>query len=142
DSSLMPATEVPVISIEPSSGWLSLKLTELWPYRELLYFLIWREVKVRYKQTFIGSAWAVIQPLFTMLIFTFVFNRLANIPSEGIPYPVFAYAALLPWGLFQGALTRSSMSVVGQSNLISKVYFPRLLVPLAATVSGIVDFAV
>lgn len=135
-------TDTPITCIEPSTGWLSLRLGELWQYRELLYFLIWRDVKVRYKQTALGSAWAVVQPVMTMLMFTLVFAGLANIPSDGIPYPVFTLAALLPWNLFAGALTRSSVSVVGQSNLILKVYFPRLIVPLSATVSGLVDFAI
>jgi homopolymeric O-antigen transport system permease protein len=117
-------------------------LRELWSYRELLYFLIWRDVKVRYKQTVLGVAWAVLQPLMTMVVFTLVFKKIASIPSDGLPYPIFAYTALLPWNLFAGALNRSSTSVVGQSNLISKVYFPRLIVPLSATVSGIVDFTI
>jgi lipopolysaccharide transport system permease protein len=137
-----PATSEPFISIEPSHGWLSLKLNELWEYRELLYFLIWRDVKVRYKQTIIGAAWAVLQPLMTMVIFTLVFDRLANVPSDGLPYPVFAYTALLPWNYFSTALSHSGASVVAQSHLISKVYFPRLIVPLSATASGLVDFAV
>jgi lipopolysaccharide transport system permease protein len=135
------AGTVPTICIEPSRGWIALKLKEMWAYRELLYFLTWRDVKVRYKQTVIGAAWAILQPLLTMLVFTLVFKRLARVPSDGLPYPVFAFAALLPWNLFAGALNRSSTSLVGQSNLIAKVYFPRLVVPLSATMSGIVDFA-
>jgi len=115
---------------------------ELWEYRELLYFLMWRDVKVRYKQTFIGVAWAVIQPLVTMVIFTIIFGRLARIPSAGVPYPVFAYAGLLPWHLFAGGLQRSIQSVVSSAHLISKVYFPRLIVPLAATFSATIDFAI
>jgi lipopolysaccharide transport system permease protein len=134
--------DTPLIVIEPSRGWLALDLYDLWLYRELLYFLIWRDVKVRYKQTAIGAAWAILQPLMTMLIFTLVFDRLAKVPSDNLPYPIFAYTALLPWNLFAGALLRCSSSVVGQSNLISKVYFPRIVVPLSATISGIVDFAV
>lgn len=128
------------ISIEPSRGMFSFQFRELWAYRELLYFLIWRDVKVRYKQTVIGAAWAVLQPLLTMVIFTFVFERLARVPSDGVPYPLFALSALLPWNLFAGALARSSSSVVGQAHLISKVYFPRLVVPISAALSGIVDF--
>jgi lipopolysaccharide transport system permease protein len=128
--------------IKPSSGWLSLNLRELWVYRELLYFLTWRDVKVKYKQTVIGAAWAIVQPFLTMVVFTLVFKKIADLPSDGIPYPVFAYTALLPWNLFSGALTRSSTSVVGQSNLITKVYFPRLMVPLSATIAGIVDFGI
>ena len=130
------------ICIEPSRGWLSLNLHELWTYRELLYFLVWRDVKVRYKQTAIGAAWAVLQPLLTMLIFFVVFKKFANIPSDGLPYSIFAYTALLPWSLFAGAVNRSSISIVGQAKVITKVYFPRLMVPLSATVSGLVDFGV
>jgi lipopolysaccharide transport system permease protein len=131
----------PVTSIEPAAGLLSVGLKEVWLYRELLYFLIWRDVKVRYKQTAIGAAWAVFQPLLTMLIFTAVFSRIAHVSSDGVPYPVFALAALLPWNLFSTAVSRSSISVVTESNLITKVYFPRLIVPLSATLAGIVDFA-
>lgn len=131
-----------VVLIEPSRGWADLNLHEIWKYRELLYFLIWRDVKVRYKQTVIGAAWAVLQPLMTMVVFTVVFKKIANIPTDGLPYPIFAYTALLPWNLFSAALSRSSNSIVAQSNLISKVYFPRLIVPVSATVSGIVDFGV
>jgi lipopolysaccharide transport system permease protein len=134
--------ETETIVIEPSRGWLSLNLRELWAYRELLYFLIWRDVKVRYKQTVLGVAWAVLQPLMTMVVFTVVFKKIASIPSDGLPYPIFAYTALLPWNLFAGALNRSTTSVVGQSHLISKVYFPRLIVPLSASISGIVDFTI
>ena len=130
------------IRIKPSRGWISLNLREVWAYRELLYFLVWRDVKVRYKQTLIGAAWAILQPLLTMLIFTLVFSRFAKIPSDGLPYPIFAYTALLPWNFFAGALTRSSASIVGQSQLISKVYFPRLIIPLSAVISGIVDFVI
>src|SRR5215475_12886532 len=120
-------TEVGAINIEPSQRWISLGLSELWTYRELVYFLIWRDVKVRYKQTVIGAAWAVLQPLLTMLIFTIVFKNFAGVHSDGLPYSVFAYTALLPWTLFSGALGRCSTSIVGQSHLISKVYFPRLI---------------
>jgi len=133
---------ISVIRIEPSGGWLSLGLREIWAYRELTYFLIWRDVKIRYKQTAIGAAWAVLQPLLTMVVFTLLFNRIAEIPSDGLPYPLFAFTALLPWSFFAGALTRCSASVVSQSNLISKVYFPRLILPISAAVSGIVDFAI
>lgn len=128
--------------IEPSRGFLALNLKEVWVYRELLYFLIWRDVKVRYKQTFIGAAWAIIQPLTTMVIFTLLFKKIASMPSDGLPYPIFAYTALLPWNLFAHALTRSSASLVAQARLITKVYFPRLIVPLSGTVSGCVDFAI
>ena len=134
--------DAPFMWIEPSRGWGSLKLHEIWTYRELLYFLIWRDVKVRYKQTFIGAAWAVLQPLAAMILFTLVFRMFIKIPSDGLPYPVFAYAALLPWNFFSSGLNRSSSSLVGQAHLISKVYFPRLIVPLSAALSGIVDFAI
>jgi lipopolysaccharide transport system permease protein len=127
--------------IAPSRGWVPLKLSELWEYRELLYFLIWRDIKVRYKQTVLGAAWAIIQPLFTMVVFSLFFGQLGKIPSDGIPYPIFSFAALVPWTFFANGLGQSSNSLVGSSNLITKVYFPRLVVPLAAVVSGIVDFA-
>jgi lipopolysaccharide transport system permease protein len=127
--------------IEPSRGWVSLKLAELWEYRELLYFLTWRDIKVRYKQTALGVAWAIIQPLFTMLVFYFSFSKLAKIPSDGLPYPLFCYAALVPWSFFSNGLTQSSNSLVGSANLITKVYFPRLAIPLATVFSGVVDFA-
>ncbi len=132
----------PKIVIEPSKGWISLKLGEVWQYRELLFFLIWRDVKVRYKQTVLGIAWAIIQPLVTMVIFSLIFGQLAKLPSEGIPYPVFCYAALLPWQLFSGALTRCGTSLVGNANLLTKIYFPRLIIPLSATLSGLVDFSI
>jgi lipopolysaccharide transport system permease protein len=134
--------ETPRIRIEPSQGWISLGLKELWQYRELLFFLTWRDIKVRYKQTALGAAWAIIQPLFTMLVFTIFFGRLAKVPSDGIPYPLFSYAALLPWQLFASALTESSNSVVANERLITKVYFPRLVVPLASVFTGLVDFAI
>lgn len=136
----MPHASRSVITIEPSHGLLSVGLTEVWAYRELLYFLIWRDIKIRYKQTVIGAAWAVFQPLLTMAIFTLVFGRIARVSSDGLPYPVFAFTALLPWNLFAAAVSRNSISVVSESNLITKVYFPRLIVPLSATLSGIVDF--
>jgi lipopolysaccharide transport system permease protein len=131
-----------ILRIEPTSGWVALKLRELSEYRELLYFLIWRDIKVRYKQTALGAAWAVMQPLFTMLIFSLFFGRLAKVPSDGIPYPVFSYAALVPWTFFVHGLTQGSDSLVGSANLIRKVYFPRLLIPLATVLAGLVDFAV
>jgi lipopolysaccharide transport system permease protein len=135
-------TGTQVVCIEPSHDLLSLKLRDLWAYRELLYFLIWRDVKVRYKQTAIGSAWAIVQPLMTVLIFTMVFGKFAKVPSDGIPYPVFSFAALLPWNLFAGAIQRCTVSMVSQSNLVLKVYFPRLIVPMAAAFSGVLDFAI
>jgi lipopolysaccharide transport system permease protein len=132
---------VPRIHIRPSKGWVSLGLRELWKYRELLYFLIWRDVKVRYKQTVLGAAWAIVQPLFTMVIFSLFFGRLAKIPSDGIPYPIFSYAALVPWALFSNGLSQGANSLVGGAKLIKKVYFPRLAMPIAMVVGGIVDFA-
>ncbi len=141
-SVLKDPVEIPLVVFEPSKGWTSLKLKELWKYRELLYFLTWRDVKVRYKQTTLGVAWTVIQPLMTMVIFSLIFGQLAKLPSEGIPYPVFSYAALLPWQLFSGALTRSGTSLVGNANLLTKVYFPRLIIPLSAITAGLVDFAI
>jgi lipopolysaccharide transport system permease protein len=128
--------------IEPASDWTTLGLRELWHYRELLYFLTWRDVKVRYKQTVLGAAWAVIQPLFMMLIFSLSFGKLAKVPSDGFPYPIFTFCALLPWQLFAHALTESSNSLVGNQNLITKVYFPRLVVPISAVLGGLVDFAI
>jgi lipopolysaccharide transport system permease protein len=132
--------DVVVTRIVPSRGWISLKLRDLWEYRELLYFLVWRDVKVRYKQTALGAAWAVIQPFFTMVIFSIFFGKLARIPSDGIPYPIFAYAALVPWSFFSHGLNQSSNSLVSSAQLIKKVYFPRLIVPIAAVVSGVIDF--
>ena len=131
-----------VLVIEPTRGWVDLKLGELWAYRELLYFLAWREVKVRYKQTAIGVAWAVLQPLFTMLVFSLFFGRLAKIPSDGIPYPVFVLAALVPWNFFANGLAQSANSLVGTSNLITKVYFPRLAIPISSILSGVFDFLI
>lgn len=127
--------------IAPSKGWVSLKLNELWEYRELLYFLIWRDIKVRYKQTALGAAWAIIQPFFTMVVFSLFFGKLAKMPSDGIPYPIFCFAALVPWTFFANGLTQSSNSLVGSANLITKVYFPRLTIPIASVLSGVVDFA-
>jgi lipopolysaccharide transport system permease protein len=137
-----PAVDIPVIRIRPASDRLASGLKELWQYRELLYFLIWRDVKVRYKQTAIGAAWAIIQPLMTMIIFTVVFGKFANMPSDGLPYPIFSFAALLPWTYFSKALNQSVSSVVADANLITKVYFPRLLLPLSAVVGGLIDFAI
>jgi lipopolysaccharide transport system permease protein len=132
----------PTVVIEPRKGLFRLDLVSIWKYRELLYFLVWRDLKVRYKQTVIGIGWAVLQPLTTMVIFTVIFGHFAKIPSDGLPYPVFAYCALLPWNYFATALNRCIVSVVGDANLISKVYFPRLVLPIVGTLSGIVDFFV
>ena len=134
------ADDVPVIRIEPSKGWVSLKLRELWEYRELLYFLIWRDVKVRYKQTVLGAAWAIIQPFFTMVVFSLFFGKLAKVPSDGIPYPIFSYTALVPWTFFAQGLNQASNSLVRHAGLIKKVYFPRLAVPIARVLAGTVDF--
>lgn len=136
-----PTAQTPVIVIRPSRGWASLKLSELWNYRELLYFLSWRDIKVRYKQTALGASWAIIQPFFTMVVFSLFFGRLAKIPSDGIPYPIFSYAALVPWTFFANGLNLSSNSLVGNANLIKKVFFPRLVVPISSVISGLVDFA-
>ena len=130
-----------VIRIEPTKGWVSLKLRELWEYRELLYFLIWRDIKVRYKQTVLGASWAIIQPFFTMVVFSLFFGKLAKMPSDGIPYPIFSYAALVPWSFFANGLNQASNSLVGNSNLITKIYFPRMTMPIASVLGGFVDFA-
>lgn len=130
--------------IGPSRSWVSLNLGEVWEYRELLYFLVWRDVKVRYKQTVLGAAWAILQPVFTMLVFSLFFGRLAGLGARiqgAIPYPVYTFAALVPWGFFAQGLTQSADSLVASANLIKKVYFPRLVVPLAGVLTGIVDFA-
>ena len=137
----VPRTSLPAVTrIEPSRGWVALKLGELWEYRELLHFLIARDISVRYKQTVLGAGWAIIQPFFTMVVFSVFFGRLAKIPSDGLPYPIFAYAGLVPWGLFANGLTQSANSLVNNANLIKKVYFPRLVTPIAAVLGGIVDF--
>lgn len=128
--------------IRPSRGWVAIDLREFWAYRELLFFLTWRDIKVRYKQTALGAAWALLQPILTMVVFSVFFGRLAKMPSDGIPYPLFALSGLIPWQLFSYALSQSSNSVVANKNLVSKVYFPRLIVPMAAVLSGLVDFAI
>lgn len=135
-----PATPDVTTIIRPSSGWVDLQLRDLWQYRELLLFLIWRDVKVRYKQTVLGASWAIIQPFMTMVVFSLFFGRLAQIPSDGVPYPIFSYAALLPWTFFANGLTKSGASLVSSTNLVRKVYFPRLVIPISSVVSGVVDF--
>jgi len=135
-----PQSAVPTLRIAPSKGWVPLKLRDLWEYRELLYFLVWRDIKVRYKQTALGATWAIIQPFFTMVVFSLFFGRLAGVPSDGIPYPIFSFTALVPWAFFANGLSQSSNSLVGSGTLITKVYFPRLIIPLASVFSGIVDF--
>lgn len=135
-------TSVPVVRIRPTGGFLKLDLQELWDYRELLYFLVWRDVKVRYKQTVVGAAWAIIQPFMTMVVFTIFFGGLARIPSEGLPYPLFFYSGLLPWAYFAQALGGATNSMVENQRLITRVYFPRVMLPLAAALTGVVDFAI
>jgi lipopolysaccharide transport system permease protein len=130
----------PLVVIQPSRKWNLLNLKDIWAYRELLFFLTWRDVKVRYKQTALGAAWAILQPLFMMLIFTIFFGRLAGVGSSGIPYPLFALGGLVPWTFFSNAITASGNSLVGSAHLITKVYFPRLIVPAAAMLAGLVDF--
>jgi len=132
----------PVVRIEPPRGWLELRLAEVWEYRELLYFFAMRDIKIRYKQTAVGVLWVVLQPLMTMGVFTIFFGRLAKLPSQGLPYPVFYFAALVPWAYFSLALTNCTNIVVDNQNVITKVYFPRLILPIAAVFSGLVDFAI
>jgi lipopolysaccharide transport system permease protein len=143
-SSATPSTAatIPELSIAPPKGWHDLNLTELWHSRELLYFFVWKDVKVRYKQTAIGAAWAILQPLLTMLIFTLFFGRLAKMPSEGLPYPLFYYCALLPWLYFASSLQNATNVIVEQQRVITKVYFPRLVLPLSAVTSPLLDFAI
>lgn len=134
--------DAPVTVIRPPKGWLPIDLRELWAYRELLYFFVWRDIKVRYKQTLLGFAWAIMQPLLTMVVFTLFFGTLAKVPSEDVPYPLFSYAAVLPWTLFAEGLTRSSNSLIQEANLLQKIYFPRLLLPFSGVLSPVVDFAI
>ena len=135
-----PRVRVSVIRIAPSTGWVAIRFQELWEYRELLYFLVWRDIKVRYKQTVLGAAWAILQPFLTMVIFSLFFGQLAKMPSDGIPYPLFAFAALVPWTFFANGLNQSSNSLVASANLLKKVYFPRLLIPCASVFAGVIDF--
>jgi len=136
----MSSQPAPVLRLEPSTSWVSLRLAQLWEYRELLYFLTWRDIKVRYKQTALGAAWAIIQPFLTMLVFSLFFGRLAKVPSDNVPYPIFAFAALAPWTFFANGLLQSSNSLVLNTNLVTKVYFPRLAIPISTTLAGVVDF--
>jgi lipopolysaccharide transport system permease protein len=140
NTSPLPVDKALVIRIEAAKAWPSLKLGELWGARELVYFLIWRDIKVRYKQTVLGASWAIIQPLFTMLLFSLFFGRLARVPSDGIPYPLFSFTALVPWTYFANGLNQASNSLVSNSSLIKKVYFPRLAIPIAKVLSALVDF--
>jgi lipopolysaccharide transport system permease protein len=130
----------PITVIKPARGFIPLKLRGIWDYRELLYFLTWRDIKVRYKQTVLGAAWAIIQPFCTMVVFSLFFGKLARIPSDGVPYPIFSFAALVPWTFFAYGLNQSSNSLVASANLIQKVYFPRLVIPISSVMSGVVDF--
>jgi lipopolysaccharide transport system permease protein len=141
-SSFSAQPDVPLYEIAPSRGWAPVRLGEVWEYRELLYFLVWREIRVRYKQTALGIAWAIIQPFFTMVVFSVFFGRLGGIETGDVPYPIFAFAALLPWQLFAYSLTESSNSLVSQQRLLTKVYFPRVILPLASVCVGLADFAV
>ena len=140
DNARAGQADVSMMRIEPTKGWRSLKLSELWEYRELLYFFVWRDIKVRYKQTVMGVSWAIIQPFFTMVIFSLFFGRLAKVPSDGLPYPIFSYAALVPWTFFANGLTQASNSVVSNSQMLKKIYFPRLTIPIGSVLAGIVDF--
>jgi len=135
-------TKPPVLRITPPSRWWEVPLGEMWDYRELLYFFVWRDIKIRYKQTAIGAAWAVLQPFLTMLVFSLFFGKLAHIPSEGLPYPIFYYSALLPWMYFAGALQNATNTIVENQRLITKVYFPRLILPFSSVLSGLVDFGI
>jgi lipopolysaccharide transport system permease protein len=134
--------EPTTVYIRPANGLAALNLRDLWTYRELIYFMIWRDLKVRYKQTLLGAAWAVIQPLMTMLVFTFLFSNVAKMSSDGVPYPIFSYTALLPWGLFTTALNNASRSLTSNTNMVTKVYFPKLILPMASVLAGLVDFAI
>ena len=138
----MSSTPPRVIRIEPARGHVGLGLAELWTYRELVFFLVWRDVKVRYKQTLLGAAWAVIQPFFGMVVFTVFFGHLAHMPSDGVPYPIFSFTALVPWTFFSSGLTQASSVLVGGSNLVTKVYFPRLAMPIASVTAGLLDLAI
>lgn len=133
---------IPTLKIRPPKKWVPINFSEIWQYRELLYFFVWRDVKIRYKQTALGFLWAIIQPLFLMVVFTLFFGGLAKIPSEGIPYPLFSFAALIPWTLFAEGLTRSTTSMVSNANIMTKVYFPRLIMPISGILSPLVDFTI
>lgn len=137
---VQPPESYQITRIEPSTGWVALQLRELWRYRELLVFFAWRDIKVRYKQSILGVSWAIIQPFFTMVIFSLFFGRLAQVPSDDLPYPIFSYAALVPWTFFANALTQASNSLVTGANMIKKIYFPRLTMPIATVLAGVVDF--
>ncbi len=141
ETTITPRPSEEVLILRPTRGWSALNLGDLWRYRELIYFMIWRDVKVRYKQTALGASWAILQPFITMVVFTLLFGRLAKMPSDGIPYPLFSYTGLLPWGLFTKAIGDAGRSMVTNRSMITKVYFPRLSIPLASVLAGLVDFA-
>ncbi|MCJ7433722.1 MAG: ABC transporter permease [Anaerolineales bacterium] len=130
------------VYIKPSTGFTALNLSDLWIYRELVFFMIWRDIKVRYKQTLLGATWAIIQPVMTMLVFNFLFGTVAKVPTDGVPYPIFSFTALLPWGLFVTALNQASRSLTSNHNMVTKIYFPRLVLPVASVLAGLVDFAI
>jgi lipopolysaccharide transport system permease protein len=140
DEDVFPRSTDPFIRIRPSKGWVPLDFEEMWRYRELLYFFVWRDIKIRYKQTILGASWAIIQPLFTMVIFSLFFGKLAQVPSDGIPYPLFSYTALVPWTFFANGVTLASNSLVNNADMIRKIYFPRMSLPIAAVLAGLVDF--
>jgi lipopolysaccharide transport system permease protein len=142
DALLRTATHREQVVIEPTRGWAALKFREIWRYRELLYFLTWRDIKVRYKQTALGVAWAIIQPVVDMVVFTLIFGHVAHLPSEGVPYPIFTFAALLPWTYFAYVMQQSGNSLVYNANMVSKVYFPRLALPISTGLAGLLDFAI
>lgn len=142
NASTINLPEKPIVVMQPSSGWISINLSDLWNYRDLLYILTMRDIKVRYKQTVLGAAWAILQPLFTMLVFSIFFGGLAGVPSDGVPYPIFAFAGLLPWTFFSNAVNTSGNSLVGSANLITKVYFPRMVIPIAAVAAGLLDLGI
>jgi lipopolysaccharide transport system permease protein len=135
-------SEPTTIYIKPTTGLAALNLRDLWVYRELVFFMIWRNLKVRYKQTLLGAAWAIIQPLMTMIVFNFIFGNVAKVPTDDIPYPIFSYTALLPWGLFTTALNQASRSLTTNQNMVTKIYFPRLVLPISSVLAGLVDFAI
>ena len=140
EEDILPVSTDPFIRIRPSKGWVSLDFEEMWRYRELLYFFVWRDIKIRYKQTILGASWAIIQPLFTMVIFSLFFGKLAQVPSDGIPYPLFSYTALVPWTFFANGVTLASNSLVNNADMIRKIYFPRMSLPIATVLAGLVDF--
>ena len=142
EESLPTTSPIEEIIIEPPHSWFSLRLKEIWTFRELLYFFVWRDIKVRYKQTVLGISWAVLQPLITMVIFSIVFGKLAKISSDGAPYPIFSYAGLLPWQLFSRAISDSTASLINNQNMVTKVYIPRIIFPLSTSLSGLVDFCI